>query len=238
MDATLGHGSTGDRLVFTFGARPPEAIAEPTIGIVFTEPPFSMAGSGEPVTVTGDRFLKVRMGGMVVARPDGAPVYTGQRDLLLLGGTIPEAVMTDEFEGVVTWIVGLTGTGCPMISTDSSGADKLIIELAEGQGFGPATWALDPAYPAPGPDTTELHLLVWERACHGFVPETGRMSPPALIYTEATITITIGVRPLGGVNTCPLPPGSPTMVSLAEPLGARSLLDGGLDPPAPPSAPG
>jgi hypothetical protein len=130
IDAKLEPGPTGDRLVFTFGTRPPEAIAEPTIGIVFTKPPFSMAGSGEPVSVTGDRFLKVRMDGMVVARPDGAPVYSGKRDLLLLGGTIPEAVMTDEFEGVVTWIVGLTGTGCPTVVHDSSGGEKLVIELA------------------------------------------------------------------------------------------------------------
>jgi hypothetical protein len=129
VNAKLEHGSTGDRLVFTFGTRPPEAIAEPTIGIVFAEPPFSMAGSGEPVSVTGDRFLKVRMAGMVVARPDGAPVYLGDRDLLLLGGTIPEAVMTDEFEGVVTWIVGLSGTGCPTVVRDSSGGEKLVIEL-------------------------------------------------------------------------------------------------------------
>jgi hypothetical protein len=129
VDATLDDSPTGTRLVFTFGTRPPEAIAEPTIGIVFTEPPFSMAGSGEPVSVTGDRFLKVRMDGMVVARPDGAPVFTGQRDLLT-GGPISEAVMTDEFEGVVTWIVGLTGTGCPTVVRDSSGGEKLVIELA------------------------------------------------------------------------------------------------------------
>ena len=129
VDTKLEHGTSGDRLVFTFGTRPPEAIAEPTIGIVFTEPPFSMAGSGEPVSVTGDRFLKVRMDGMVVARPDGAPVFTGQRDLLT-GGPISEAVMTDEFEGVVTWIVGLTGTGCPTVVRDSSGGEKLVIELA------------------------------------------------------------------------------------------------------------
>ena len=88
-----------------------------------------MAGSGQPVSVTGDRFLKVRMDGMVVARPNGAPVYIGERDLLLAGGTIPEAVMTDEFEGVVTWIVGLSGTGCPTVVHDTSGGEKLVIEL-------------------------------------------------------------------------------------------------------------
>ena len=27
--------------------------------------------------------------------------------------------MTDEFEGVVTWIVGLTGSGCPTITSSN-----------------------------------------------------------------------------------------------------------------------
>ena len=65
------------------------------------EPPFSMAGSGQSVTVAGERFLKVRMAGMVVDRPNGEPVYTGQRDLRLAGEAISQATMVDESEGVV-----------------------------------------------------------------------------------------------------------------------------------------
>jgi hypothetical protein len=129
VDAVLEHGPTGDRLVFTFGSRPPEAIAQPVVGIVFAEPPFAMAGSGQPVTVAGERFLKVRMDGMVVARPNGDPVFKGQRDLRSAGGAIPEAVMVDESEGVVTWIVGLSSDGCPTVRRDITGGEKLVVEL-------------------------------------------------------------------------------------------------------------
>lgn len=130
-NAALEPTATGSRLTFVFGVRPPEAIAQPTVALGFVEPPFSMAGSGQTVAVTGERFLKVRMGGMVVARPSGDPVYTGARDLLLAGGSIPEAVMTDESEGVVTWIVGLIGSGCPTVTRDATGGEKLIIDLAD-----------------------------------------------------------------------------------------------------------
>ena len=100
--------------------------------------------------------------------------------------------------------------------------------------FGRATWALDPAFAPPGPDSTELHILVWELACSGGSPATGRMSAPVIDLAATTVTITIGVRPLGGPQACPGPPGTPAIVRLAEPLGARILLDGGRVPVAPP----
>ena len=130
IDATLEATTGGARLTFVFGTRPPEAVAEPTIALGFVEPPFSMAGSGQSVTVAGERFLKVRMAGMVVDRPNGEPVYTGQRDLRLAGEAISQATMVDEFEGVVTWIVGLAGTGCPVITAPTVGGTKVVIELA------------------------------------------------------------------------------------------------------------
>lgn len=103
-------------------------------------------------------------------------------------------------------------------------------------GFGRATWALDPAFPSPDAASTELHVLVWERSCSGGSPTTGRMSPPFVEYTATTATITIGVRPLTGAQTCPGPPGTPALVRLPEPLGPRTLLDGGRVPPAPPTS--
>jgi hypothetical protein len=101
--------------------------------------------------------------------------------------------------------------------------------------FGRAIWALDPAFVSPGSDATELHILVWEMACSSGSPATGRMSTPVIAYTATTVTITIGVRPLGGPQACPGPPGTPATLRLAEPLGTRTLLDGGRVPPAPPS---
>ncbi|HEY5434537.1 MAG TPA: hypothetical protein VIK13_04840 [Candidatus Limnocylindrales bacterium] len=61
------------------------------------------------------------------------------------------------------------------------------------------------------------------------------MSAPVIAYTATAVTITIGVCPLGGPQACPGPPGTPAIMRLAAPLGARTLLDGGRVPAAPPS---
>ena len=108
-------------------------------------------------------------------------------------------------------------------------------------GFGPASWALDPAFPAPDATTKQLHLLVWERACSGGAPATGRISAPAVVYGDATVTVTLGVRPIevppAYAVTCPGPPGTPAILDLVEALGKRQLRDGGQVPAAPPDAP-
>jgi hypothetical protein len=129
VDATLERTASGARLVFTFGSRPPEAVAQPTLVVSFDEPPFTKAASGQPFTVNGDRFLQVRMDGMVIGHPNGSPVYEGQRNLRLAGSTIPQAVLYDDFEGVVGWIVGLDGPGCPTVRRDTSGGERLVIQL-------------------------------------------------------------------------------------------------------------
>jgi len=102
-------------------------------------------------------------------------------------------------------------------------------------GFRLATWALDPAFPSPGPESTSMHILVWETLCASGRPTTGRMSAPAISFGSTTVTIKIGVRPLGGVQACPGPTGTPAILILPEPLGARTLLDGGRTPVGPPS---
>ncbi len=105
--------------------------------------------------------------------------------------------------------------------------------------FGPATWGLDPAFPMPDAKQSEFHILVWERSCSGGVPTTGRMSAPVVQYSADAVTVTIGVRPVkvepGILVTCPGPPGTPAILRLSEPLGTRTLLDGGVTPPAPPT---
>lgn len=101
--------------------------------------------------------------------------------------------------------------------------------------YGSATWALDPAFPTPDAASVELHLLVWETACSGGTPATGRISAPLVEYDSAAVTITLGVRPIalpsGMLVTCPGPPGTPAILHMSQPLGARQLLDGGCAPP-------
>ena len=102
-------------------------------------------------------------------------------------------------------------------------------------GFELAMWAPDPAFSPPGPGSTSMHILVWEMACASGRPTTGRMSAPAVSFGSTTVTVTISVRPLGGIQTCPGPSGTPAILILPEPLGARTLLDGGRTPVGPPS---
>ena len=66
-------------------------------------------GSGNPVEIAGDAFLVVKLMPAMTAKIDGDQVtktYTGQNRL---PGTDPvtEVVKTGDFEGVVTWVIGL-----------------------------------------------------------------------------------------------------------------------------------
>lgn len=133
------------------------------------------------------------------------------------------------------WYVLVTADGGYL----PAGVGQCNLNVQISTDFGPAYWAIDPDYPGPNAATTELHILVWEVACNGGSPVTGRMSAPVVEYAPDTVTITIGVRPLTGtgVITCPLGPGTPAIVTLPQPLGDRTFLDGYVSPPVPPSPP-
>src|SRR5258705_13468050 len=92
---------------------------------------------------------------------------------------------------------------------------------------GPATGAPVPSFPAPAATTTQLHILVWEQACSGGSPATGRISAPVVEYAATSVTITLGVRPLqlapGTAVTFPGPPRPPPTMTPAEPPGPRTL---------------
>jgi hypothetical protein len=66
-------------------------------------------GSGNPVEITGDAFLVVKLTPAMTAKIDGdqmTKTYTGPNRV---PGTDPitEVVKTGDFEGVVTWVIGL-----------------------------------------------------------------------------------------------------------------------------------
>lgn len=104
-----------------------------------------------------------------------------------------------------------------------------------GNGLGSTEWALDPKVPAPTATDTEMRILVWDMACTGGRPTTGRMAPPLVEYLDTSLVMTIGVTPIPGGGTCIGPPGTPVLVMLPEPIGDRELLDGGIYPPGPPT---
>lgn len=230
-------------------------------GASFSVPTWPVPPEPLPAATSGAADAKVTCGGRPfpasgLDAPTGAEKASGP-EFDALRATLTK--FGSEFPGSSDWtwrVAGRDETGAIFLArTDALGPPGwVMIEVAAetsgwqplGMGqcdphvrlsaqFGPATWALDPTFASPAPDSTELHILVWERACSSGSPTTGRMSAPVIEYAANTVTITIGVRPLDGIQSCPMPPGTPALLRLPEPLGKRTLLDGGHVPPAPPS---
>lgn len=99
------------------------------------------------------------------------------------------------------------------------------------KGLSNATWS--PTKPV-APATATFTALVEEIGCAGGQPPTGRVKEPVVSYTEKTVVVTFFVVPLGGTRTCPGAPPEPYEVTLREPLGDRTLLDGSAYPPSTP----
>jgi hypothetical protein len=101
-------GRCADRVTFDFTTK---ANGPPKCTIVYTVPPFSQDGSGAPVTVSGSAFIRLR------CEPaygydfgSGQPTYTGPKRITATGTKhVQELVQTGDFEGVLSWVIGLDG---------------------------------------------------------------------------------------------------------------------------------
>lgn len=93
-------------------------------------------------------------------------------------------------------------------------------------GLGTVDWELDPAFPAPTADSTELHLLATEQACTGASEMGERMLGPQVVETADAVRVAFAAIPLTGDQTCPGNPSTAVPITLSAPLGDRSLLDG------------
>lgn len=83
-----------------------------------------------------------------------------------------------------------------------------------------------------GPETTSFDALVTEVACASGESSEGRVVGPQITYSDEAVTITFSVRPLGGLaQDCQGNPPTSVTVTLDGPLGDRTLIDGGADPP-------
>lgn len=90
-----------DRLVFEFDRGAPDYRVE------YIDPPITQCASGEPVEVRGEAFIQVRFGHAQAHDLDGNPTIDSTT-VARNGPSMVEAVQTCDFEGVVTWVVGVT----------------------------------------------------------------------------------------------------------------------------------
>jgi hypothetical protein len=113
--------------------------------------------------------------------------------------------------------------GCAAASTSATRPPSFAPEV------GRADWWVNPAYLPLARATRTIHGLLREQACASGGSPAGRILGPWIEYRSDAIVVTYRVRVVGG--RCPMNPTYPITINLAEDLGSRSLLDGGVDPP-------
>lgn len=114
-------GSPGPSLMdIRFGAHPGFArivfdltgSGTPLYHVRYEDPPFYTDGEGAEVDINGSAFLVVTMSPVASYDPESEDfelVYTGDRELYPGLDPIVEVINTGDFEGQMTWIIGLTG---------------------------------------------------------------------------------------------------------------------------------
>ena len=110
-----------------------------------------------------------------------------------------------------------------------TGWGSCILMVALAPGLGPATFRVDPEVEL-APETTEIPVLVTERACNGGEDARGRIVAPVIEVGPEAVTVVFAVQPRGGEHNCPSNPETPFILVLPEPLGDRVLLDGSMVP--------
>jgi hypothetical protein len=126
VSADVESTNVADRITFRFG-EPSGAIARSSGVLREVRPPFFEGGSGEEVTVAGERFVEVRFEGLFLYDDQGTPTFGGERDRRLDLTAIVEIAVTEEFEGYMTWVVGIRGPGCVALGADPGGIVTLDV---------------------------------------------------------------------------------------------------------------
>jgi hypothetical protein len=128
-------------------------------------------------------------------------------------------VRVDRVEGDLWRATGFGG-GCNNLS------------VAYPDGLNQVEINLDPDNP-PTPEQTDIALLVTERACASGQPMGDRLLEPQVIEEADRVVLVFAAAVKPGGAECPGNPSTSVTVTLAEPLGSRELLDGGVYPAAP-----
>lgn len=131
---TAGRGSYGvlrsvrtarnegfDRVVFEFQG------AIPAHRVEYVDRPVRKCGSGDATRVAGDGWLRVRFTPAQAHTDDGRPTVT-QRERSLSLPVLREIELTCDFEGEVTWVIGVASPNRYRVLT-LSGPARLVVDV-------------------------------------------------------------------------------------------------------------
>jgi hypothetical protein len=123
VDSSAG----ADRITFRFKPKPEAPDAPPSYFVYFTEE-LVTEGEGRPVDVEGQAFVIVAFQAIGTDLSGETPVavYMGKERFRPGFPTLREAVMLGDFEGQVSWGLGLSEKACYRVD---AAADHLTVEF-------------------------------------------------------------------------------------------------------------
>jgi hypothetical protein len=117
-----------DEVEFWFATSGTGSGVAPSLTVESATSPFVHGASGLPLTVAGESFVRLTFREMIVADEGGQSTLTGPADVRPSGPVVREAVESEAFEGVVSWIVGSTRPGCVRVTADPAGR-RVILDV-------------------------------------------------------------------------------------------------------------
>ena len=121
----VDHQPGFDRVVFELSG------ATPGYGVRYIQPPIRADASGEIVPVAGNAFVQVRLeDASTVDLSGGTPrtTYGGPNRVRGSTNDVIEVVKAGDFEGVLTWVIGVR-TRTPFRVTTLSGPPRVVVDL-------------------------------------------------------------------------------------------------------------
>ena len=127
VDVELESGGGRDRITFLFEPEA-EAPKDPPLHFVNFTDQLITDGEGRPVEAEGEAFVVVSFQAIGVDLSSERPVeiYTGPKRFTPTYGTLREVVHLGDFEGQVSWGLGLARDACVVVDAQP---DRLTIEV-------------------------------------------------------------------------------------------------------------
>jgi len=118
-----------DHVVFDFV---PKGTGLPGYTITYGNAPFTMDGSGAPIDVAGNAFVKVRIApGYGYDFVNGKPTYTGPKSISVSNANhVQSIVQTGDFEGVLNWVIGLDSKRPFSVEATATPRRQLVVTIS------------------------------------------------------------------------------------------------------------